>query len=83
MLILGFKGLRKTPSGHGKEVALQSVFSPTRATLFKTTVRVGPCLSSIIFITFYDLLTNVTLTAQKVSVFDRDEEFTFKIATIL
>ena len=77
MLILGPKGLRKTPCGD--EVAfsplegrhflkLHAEFVPAFVQLFSS-----PSITSL----------RRTLTAQKVSVFEIDDEFTFKIATTL
>ena len=78
MLILGPKGFRKTPCGD------EAAFSPLEGRHFlKLHAEFVPAFLQLFSTPFITSLRR-TLTAQKVSVFERDDEFTFsKIATAL
>ena len=75
MLFLGPKGLRKTPCGD------EVTFSPRKEQHFLKphSELVPPFLQ--LFSSAFITSPRRKFTVQKVSVFDRDEEFTFKIGT--
>ena len=73
MLILGPKGFRKTPCGD------ETAFSPLEGQHFlKLHEEYVPAFLQLFSTPFITSLRR-TLTAQKVSVFERDDEFTLKL----